>query len=197
MLGPASPREDLAGSAAVRRALAYLEVHCQEEIGIIDLARAVGVSTRTLQQVFRSELGMTPMSALMEIRMRGARRDLQRMSLKKQVLRLSRSNGVSPIWDDLLVISRIDSTSIRPKSYGRESCSLKRVGCVAKRRFGVPKLRQRNLRRTKVRNAEYNSIERRGGQRLEKRSQTAGGRSAGAPQPAFAAVESTNSRAKA
>ena len=68
------------GSGTIRRARDYLEAHCQEEISVVDVARAAGVSPRTLQETFRKEMAMTPMGALLEIRMRRAHRDLERLS---------------------------------------------------------------------------------------------------------------------
>lgn len=56
----------------VKRALNFFEKNCTENIGLIDVAVALKVSPRTLQTTFQRELGVSPMAALREIRMRHA-----------------------------------------------------------------------------------------------------------------------------
>lgn len=56
------------------RAVDWLERHYEEPVTVHDLARAMNLGVRQLQQVFRERSGMTPTEALREIRYRQARR---------------------------------------------------------------------------------------------------------------------------
>ncbi len=62
----------------VRRAQAFIQQHARVPIKVEDLARAASLSTRGLQAAFQTSLGMTPMTYLRQVRLEGARRDLQR-----------------------------------------------------------------------------------------------------------------------
>lgn len=61
---------------ATRAAKDYIERHLAEPITVADIAAAAGVSERTLQSVFRSELQTTPMKYVKERRLDRARADL-------------------------------------------------------------------------------------------------------------------------
>jgi AraC-like DNA-binding protein len=63
--------------AALRRALAYIDEHAGEPIGITEIAQAAGIGARGLQQLFRSHHDDTPLGYLRALRMRRAHHDLQ------------------------------------------------------------------------------------------------------------------------
>lgn len=60
----------------VRRAMEFMRAHYGDVTTIGDVARACGISTRTLEGAFRSVLGMPPQRFLTEIRLTEARRML-------------------------------------------------------------------------------------------------------------------------
>src|SRR5581483_9322366 len=67
---PAPPR-------AVKKALALIESHPEQPLTVNDLARAAGVSARSLQTGFMNHLDMSPMAYLREVRLRRAHAELQ------------------------------------------------------------------------------------------------------------------------
>ncbi|OBI23114.1 hypothetical protein A5712_11505 [Mycobacterium sp. E2327] len=69
-------------SPAVRRAIAYLEESAAEDVRIGDVAAAVRLSTRALQEAFRRHLDTTPMAYLRAIRLTRAHADLRRSSIE-------------------------------------------------------------------------------------------------------------------
>lgn len=68
------PKPALRG--VVRLAVDYLEARAAEPLTVTELARAVGVSVRTLQLGFQESLGTTPMRHLKSIRLQRIRKDL-------------------------------------------------------------------------------------------------------------------------
>lgn len=54
---------------SLKKALSLLEDHCAEPLTTADVAEAVGVSVRSLQEAFRSHLDTTPMAYLRAVRM--------------------------------------------------------------------------------------------------------------------------------
>lgn len=60
----------------IRRAADLIEAHAAEPLCVDDIAEAVGLSARALQQGFRSHLGTTPMRHLRDVRLRRAHEDL-------------------------------------------------------------------------------------------------------------------------
>ncbi|MFI7480783.1 helix-turn-helix domain-containing protein [Kocuria sp. M1R5S2] len=70
---PAASRSTGSG---VRRAVAFIEAHLAEDIGLPEMAEAARMSTRGLQAAFRRELGTTPTARLREARLDAAHRDL-------------------------------------------------------------------------------------------------------------------------
>lgn len=70
------PNIDAPTSAAVRRALEFMEGNAHLPITSWDVARAVDVSVRALQYAFRDQLGETPTSHLRAIRLRRAHDEL-------------------------------------------------------------------------------------------------------------------------
>ena len=67
---------------AVRRAIAYLEAAAAEDVRVSEVAAAARLSTRALQDAFRTYLDTTPMSYLKSIRLARAHADLRRASLE-------------------------------------------------------------------------------------------------------------------
>ena len=61
----------------VRKALAVMKARLNESMGVADLARAVGISPRTLETTFQKELTRSVHRTLMELRLREARHLLQ------------------------------------------------------------------------------------------------------------------------
>ncbi|WP_018680459.1 helix-turn-helix transcriptional regulator [Actinokineospora enzanensis] len=66
-----------AGPAALRRAIAYLEEHADEDVVVADLARAARVTIRAVQLAFRRHLDTTPMAYLRRVRLEHAHRELR------------------------------------------------------------------------------------------------------------------------
>lgn len=71
-----SPRRP-APSRAVKKALELIECHPEQSFTVSDLARASGVSTRSLQAGFMNQLDMSPMAYLREVRLRRAHAELE------------------------------------------------------------------------------------------------------------------------
>ncbi|GAA4969733.1 hypothetical protein GCM10023205_38850 [Yinghuangia aomiensis] len=75
--GGAAPRGGPVGApVALRRALAFCEEHASEPISVADIAAASHMSVRTLQEKFRTHLGVTPLAHLRHVRLAGAHADL-------------------------------------------------------------------------------------------------------------------------
>jgi AraC-like DNA-binding protein len=55
--------------AYVVRALDYIDAHCADEIGMVDIVQATGVSVRTLQYGFMEQFGVGPMTHLRNLRL--------------------------------------------------------------------------------------------------------------------------------
>ncbi|MBN9111998.1 MAG: AraC family transcriptional regulator [Pseudonocardia sp.] len=66
---PAVPR-------VIRRADALIEAHAREPLTVDDIAEAVGLSVRSLQEGFRRHYDTTPTARLREARLAGVRREL-------------------------------------------------------------------------------------------------------------------------
>lgn len=62
--------------ALVRRAIRIMEQHAHEPLTVSDIAECLGVSSRSLQNIFRRYLETTPMERLRDIRMVRAREEL-------------------------------------------------------------------------------------------------------------------------
>jgi AraC-like DNA-binding protein len=60
----------------LRRAMAYLDDHAAQDIGVADVASAVYVTPRALQYMFRRHLDSTPMGYLRRVRLDHVHRDL-------------------------------------------------------------------------------------------------------------------------
>ncbi|NMO90950.1 helix-turn-helix domain-containing protein [Actinomycetospora sp. TBRC 11914] len=68
--------ETSSGAAAVRRAVAFIEEHAREDIGLGEIATAARVGPRALQNAFRRQRGHSPLDHLRTVRLEGAHRDL-------------------------------------------------------------------------------------------------------------------------
>ncbi|MDR5741169.1 MULTISPECIES: anthranilate 1,2-dioxygenase regulatory protein AndR [unclassified Caballeronia] len=77
---PSEPRAALAQSslapAFVRRAEEFMRAHAGEPLQLEDIARAAGVSARTLRERFHIARGISPMQFLRDVRMQQAREAL-------------------------------------------------------------------------------------------------------------------------
>ena len=62
--------------ATIRRAIAYMEEHIAEPIGLIDIAEASRLSPRGLQDAFHRIVGVSPMQHLRSLRLSAAHADL-------------------------------------------------------------------------------------------------------------------------
>jgi AraC-like DNA-binding protein len=74
--GTGRPADARALPSTVRRALAFVEEHAHDDIGVVEIAEAARLTPRGLQLAFRRHLDTTPMSALRAARLRGAHADL-------------------------------------------------------------------------------------------------------------------------
>nr|WP_255426451.1 AraC family transcriptional regulator [Pseudonocardia sp. C8] len=68
--GPAAPK-------VIRRAAALIDDHAREPLTVDDVAEAVGLSVRSLQEGFRRHLDTTPTARLREARLAGVRAELR------------------------------------------------------------------------------------------------------------------------
>lgn len=60
----------------IARAVELIEAHAHEPLTVDDIAEAVGIGTRTLQEGFRRHYDTTPMAYLRDVRLRRVRTDL-------------------------------------------------------------------------------------------------------------------------
>jgi AraC family ethanolamine operon transcriptional activator len=67
-------------SRALRQAIAYIFAHARESITVAQVCTAAGVSWRTLNRVFRNQLGVTPKTCIKAARLYGVRRALLKES---------------------------------------------------------------------------------------------------------------------
>lgn len=65
-----------AHSDTLRRAVAYIDEHADQDLSVADIAAAVHVSVRTVQVAFRRHLDTTPMGYLRRVRLSHAHADL-------------------------------------------------------------------------------------------------------------------------
>jgi transcriptional regulator GlxA family with amidase domain len=72
--GPPDPTR---APAAVQSAMAFMDAHAAEPIGLADVAGAAQLSPRAVQAAFRRHLGTTPLGYLRATRMARAHADLQ------------------------------------------------------------------------------------------------------------------------
>lgn len=66
-----------AGPAVLRRALAYIDEHAAEDVGVDDIAAAARIGVRGLQHLFRTHRGRPPLAELRRVRMARAHADLR------------------------------------------------------------------------------------------------------------------------
>jgi len=60
----------------LRRAIEFMHANCTRDIGMSEVAKALNVTPRAVQYMFRRHLDMSPMTYLRQIRLRRAHRDL-------------------------------------------------------------------------------------------------------------------------
>jgi transcriptional regulator GlxA family with amidase domain len=60
----------------LRRAIAYIDDHAHEDIGVADIAAAANVTIRALQHAFRRHRDITPMGYVRLVRLRQAHQEL-------------------------------------------------------------------------------------------------------------------------
>jgi transcriptional regulator GlxA family with amidase domain len=75
MLNPAET--SAAQPQTLRRAIAFIHDNAHRDIGLTDIASAIGVTPRSVQYTFRRHLGTTPLEYLRRVRLDRAHRDLQ------------------------------------------------------------------------------------------------------------------------
>jgi AraC-like DNA-binding protein len=75
-MATAADRPGGADASAVRRAVAYIEDHAAEPIGLAEIAAAARLGTRTVQEAFRRHLDTTPIGYLRRVRLERAHNDL-------------------------------------------------------------------------------------------------------------------------
>ena len=75
---PAPSESARALPAQVRRAVAFVDEHLHEDVGLAEIAAAARMSPRGLQAAFRRELGRTPVGYLREARLDAAQQELLR-----------------------------------------------------------------------------------------------------------------------
>lgn len=68
--------DSLGSSRNVREAEAFMREYAKEPIGVSEVARAVGVSIRSLQLAFKRHTGVTPLARLQRIRLEGLHAEL-------------------------------------------------------------------------------------------------------------------------
>jgi transcriptional regulator GlxA family with amidase domain len=61
----------------LRRAIAFIHDNADSDIGLTDIAAALGVTPRSVQYTFRRNLGTTPLEYLRRVRLDRAHRDLK------------------------------------------------------------------------------------------------------------------------
>ena len=73
-----NPAETFAAQPpTLRRATAFIHDNAHRDIGLGDIATAIGVTPRSVQYTFRRHLGTTPLEYLRRVRLEKAHRDLQ------------------------------------------------------------------------------------------------------------------------
>ncbi|WP_350276318.1 helix-turn-helix domain-containing protein [Kribbella sp. HUAS MG21] len=77
---PNTTMDEPEGAAArpvtIRRAVAYMESHLDQAIGVADIAEAADVTVRALQSAFQRHLGSTPLAYLRQLRLAEVRAEL-------------------------------------------------------------------------------------------------------------------------
>ena len=76
-MGATPERPGGTDASAVRRAVAYIDDHAAEPIGLAEIAAAARLGTRTVQEAFRRHLDTTPVAYLRRVRLERAHRDLR------------------------------------------------------------------------------------------------------------------------
>jgi AraC-like DNA-binding protein len=76
-MGVDPARPGSADASAVRRAVAFIDDHAGEPIGLTEIAAAARIGARTVQEAFRRHLDTTPMAYLRRVRLERAHKELE------------------------------------------------------------------------------------------------------------------------
>lgn len=83
--GPAPLPGGAASVAAVRRAVAFMEEHAEQDIDLVTIAEAARVGPRALQRAFRRSLDVTPLEYLRSVRLGCAHDELEQADVSTGV----------------------------------------------------------------------------------------------------------------
>jgi AraC-like DNA-binding protein len=79
--------------AFVKRAEAFIEAHCSEPLELLEIANAVGVSSRTLRDGFQHFKGVSPMQFVRQLRLKRARDALREAPSDMRVAQIALDCG--------------------------------------------------------------------------------------------------------
>ena len=79
--------------AILRRSIDFIHTHHREVITITDICRACATTSRTLERVFREELGVAPKKYISLVKLWGARKDLCQNNQEKSIRDIAISWG--------------------------------------------------------------------------------------------------------
>lgn len=79
--------------ASMRRAIDFIQSHSREVCTITDVCRASATTSRTLERVFREELGVTPKKYMKLVKLMGVRRDISQHNQEENIRDIALSWG--------------------------------------------------------------------------------------------------------
>jgi len=79
--------------AIMKRSIDFIRSHQSDAITVTDICRACATTSRTLERVFREELGVTPKQYLTMARLSGVREELCRKHQEKSIGEIAASRG--------------------------------------------------------------------------------------------------------
>lgn len=88
-----------ATSAPLRRALQWIHANLSTKIEVEDLAKAAGTSSRTLQKLFRDDLGTSPIQYVIKARLRGLHEALLDIDNDETIASIAARYGLGPKSD--------------------------------------------------------------------------------------------------
>jgi LacI family transcriptional regulator len=104
----------------VARSLRYMWDHCQEPIGVNDMAKAASMSLRNFHQAFADNIGRSPGQELQRIRIERAKKLLSDSNAKMEVIaRMCGYESANSFW---VAFKRL--TGMSPKQYQKKSARL-------------------------------------------------------------------------
>ena len=131
---PNRPGPGTVEPAAVRRALAFIDAHAGESIGLAQIAAAARVGPRGLQLAFRRHRDTTPLEYVRTVRMEGARADL----LAADPTTGTRSPALRPAGDSSTTVISPPTTGVATAARPARPCAVTRSGGDAPQRFTGP-----------------------------------------------------------